>query len=356
MTQTSAETISRVSVSAAMDFAVAVLTAAGARREHALITAENLIFADRSGIASHGLLRLPLYASAAKQGGINTAADPHWVRKGAGGGLLDADGAFGQVAMDEAVRFATDELTRSASVVVSIQGSVHFGAGAFWVDKLAQRGYAAVVTSTTGPVVTPFGGAGKVLGTNPLSIALPTDGEDPITVDMATSTGAYGKVVAARNSGDTVPEGWAVDAQGEPTTDPQAALDGALTPFGGHKGSGLSVALEGLSAGFSEASYAYETTDIWVDPSSQMNVGHTLFAINPEFLGGIEHARARFGSLRERVRDSGPQVFAPGDIEARRRATNLSEIDLSPSTFELLRETAQKWEVPALEDEATEAP
>ena len=349
MTDTSPQPPARLSVAAAEHFAVRVLTAAGAREEDAKITAENLVFADRSGIASHGLLRLPLYADAAEKGGINTAAELTWLQKSPGGGLLDADGAFGQVAMAEAVRFAAEELARNASVVVSVQGSVHFGAGAFWVDKLAQQGFVAIATSTTGPAVTPFGGAGKMLGTNPLSISMPTGDEQAMTVDMATSTGAYGKVVAARNAGTSIPQGWAVDAEGNPTTDPQSALDGALTPFGGHKGSGLSIALEGLSAALGEAAYAYETTDIWVDPASRMNVGHTLIAINPAFFGGADHACSRFGALRDRVRDSGPQVFAPGDIEARNRKDNAEQIDLSPSTLELLNQAAQKRQVPELE-------
>lgn len=331
---------SPISVKEAEAFGRSVLMAAGARDHDAAVTAENLVFADRSGIASHGLLRLPLYADAAENGGINTEAEMKWIRRGPGGGLLDADSAFGQVAMDEAVRFASEELTRSASVVVSVQGSVHFGAGAFWVDKLAQQGYVGLLTSTTGPAVSPFGGAGKVLGTNPLAIAMPTQDGHNMMVDMATSTGAYGKVVAARNAGVPVPEGWAVDAEGAPTTDAQHALDGSLTPFGGHKGSGLAIALEGISAALSHAAYAYETVDIWADPASKMNVGHTLIAFNPEFFAGAEHTRERLTELRGRVRASGERVFAPGDIEASNRAANDEQIELSPSTVELLEQAA----------------
>lgn len=334
-----------VSVADAEDFARRVLIAVGAREDDAAITSENLVFADRSGIASHGLLRLPLYAEAAEAGGINISAKMTWIRKGPGGGLLDADGAFGQVAMQEAAGFAIAELDRSASVTVSVQDSVHFGAGAFWVNKLAERGYIGLATSTTGPAVTPFGGSGKVLGTNPLSIGMPTEDGPSMAVDMATSTGAYGKVVAARNAGATLPQGWAVDAQGNPTTDPQQALDGALTAFGGHKGSALAIAIEGLSAALGQASYAYQTVDIWVDPASRMNVGHTLLAINPEFFGGVDHARARFSELRTRVRASGEDVLAPGDIEVANRQKHAEQIELSPSTVELLRSAAERWKV-----------
>lgn len=345
MTET---TPARLSVEEAEAFGRRVLMAAGARERDAAITAENLVFADRSGIASHGLLRLPLYADAAEQGGINTQAEMTWIRREAGGGLLDADGAFGQVAMDEAVRFAAEELTRSASVTVAVQGSVHFGAGAFWVDRLAQQGFVGLLTSTTGPAVSPFGGAGKVLGTNPLAIAMPTAEGHSMTVDMATSTGAYGKVVAARNAGAPIPEGWAVDVEGRPTTEAQQALDGSLTPFGGHKGSGLAIALEGISAALSQAAYAYETVDIWADPSSKMNVGHTLIAVNPDFFAGSGHTRERLSRLRGSVRASGEKVFAPGDIEASNRQANAEQISLSPSTAEMLDAAARSRGVEGL--------
>lgn len=345
MTDTQIQEMPQVSIAEAENFARRVLAAAGTRQEDASITAENLVFADRSGIASHGLLRLPLYAEAAAAGGINTSSQMSWIRKGPGGGLLDADGAFGQVAMNEAVRFSIEELSRNACAVVSVQDSVHFGAGAFWVDKLAQHGYVGLATSTTGPAVAPFGGSGKVLGTNPLAVGMPTKDNHNMTVDMATSTGAYGKVVAARNTGSSLPEGWAVDSNGAPTTNPQAALDGALTAFGGHKGSGLAIAVEGLSAALSQASYAHQTVDIWADPASRMNVGHTLIAINPDFFGGIEHTRSRFSQLRDTVRASGEQVFAPGDIEASTRAKHSEHIELDPSTVELLHGAAERWNV-----------
>lgn len=347
MTDTRIQEMPRMSIAEAEDFARRVLAAVGTRQEEAAIIAENLVFADRSGIASHGLLRLPLYAEAAAAGGINTSSEMTWIREGPGGGLLDADGAFGQVAMNEAVRFSIAELSHHACAAVAVQDSVHFGAGAFWVNMLAEHGYIGLVTSTTGPAVTPFGGSGKVLGTNPLSVGMPTEGDHAMAVDMATSTGAYGKVVAARNAGSSLPEGWAVDRDGAATTDPQEALAGALTAFGGHKGSGLAIAIEGLSAALSQASYAHQTVDIWVDPASRMNVGHTLIAINPEFFGGIEHTRGRFSQLRDRIRASGEQVFAPGDIEASHREEHSTQIELSQSTVELLHGAAERWKVAA---------
>lgn len=347
MIDTPADGTRHVSVSEAEDFARRLLISVGAREEDAAITAENLVYADRSGIASHGLLRLPLYAEAASRGGINTEPEMKWIAKAPGGGLLDADGSFGQVAMSEAVRFAIDEMSRSACAVVSVQNSVHFGAGAFWVDKLSERGFIGFATSTTGPAVAPFGGAKRVLGTNPLSISMPTTAGPSMIVDMATSTGAYGKVVGARNSGLSLPQGWAVDAQGHPTVDPNEALGGALTAFGGHKGSSLAVALEGLSAALSSAAFAHETVDIWVDPSSRMNVGHTLLAINPEFFSGVDHTRDRFSQLRTAVRASGEGVFAPGDIEAVTREERSNDIEIDSSTVQLLREAAQRWDVAA---------
>src|SRR5690606_37439903 len=180
----------------------------------------------------------------------------------------DADSAMGQVAMHAAATRAIELARRFGVATVTVEHSTHYGAGNYWSDMLTEAGLVGIVTSTTGPTVAPYGGSTSVLGTNPLTIAFPSADDHALTADMATSAGAYGKVLAARNAGEELPEGWAVGPDGEPTTDPAAAMSGALVAFGGHKGSAVSVLLEGLAAGFTRAHYAFETVDIWSNPSS----------------------------------------------------------------------------------------
>lgn len=327
-----------------VDFALRALQAVGVPDTDARLTATSLVQADQRGISSHGLLRLPLYVAAIEQGGINAHPNMRWLTDTGSAALLDADGALGQVAMNRAVQYVLDKTAERGVSVVSVQGSSHYGAGAFWSDQLTAHGYLAIVTSTTGPTVAPFGGTEKVFGTNPLTIAVPSADKHPLTADMATSTGAYGKVIAAKNEGTTLPEGWAVDAEGNPTTDPAQAMAGALIPFGGHKGSAVSALLEAMSASLGAGTYAHETEDIWSNPGSRMNTGHLLIAIDTNAFTGRAHTEERVAKLQTRIRRSGAQkatVHAPGDLEYANGTKNSDILTLAASTTELLDRLAE---------------
>ncbi|MEQ3551645.1 Ldh family oxidoreductase [Pseudonocardia nematodicida] len=322
-----------------VDFGRRALAAVGVSDHDAGLVADSLVAADRRGIGSHGMLRLPIYVEALRAGGIAATPDLRWTAGHGATAVLDAGGGLGQVAMAAAVDRADRLADQHGVAVVAVQNSAHYGAGAYWTDRLTDRGMVGLLTSTTGPSVAPFGGARPLLGTNPLTVAVPSAGAHPLTVDMATSTGAYGKIVAARNEGEPIPEGWAVDADGVPTTDPAAALSGALLPFGGAKGSGLAVLLEALAASLSTAGYAHETVDIWADPSSRMNAGHLLVAIDTAAFTGREHTEARVAGLQSAVRATAPPggtVHAPGDPERARAGAATDVVALSDSTADAL--------------------
>ena len=330
-------------VAALRDFSRDLLAAAGAGDADAELVAHSLVDADRAGIFSHGLLRLPLYLRAMEAGGVDATARPRVVREHGAVTVLEAGSTFGQVAMQQAVEIAGSAAATHGMAGVAVQGSTHFGAGRFWMEQLAERGLAGILTSTTGPVAAPFGGSRPILGTNPLSIALPSAGPSPLIVDLATTAGAYGKVVAAHQEGQTIPADWAVDATGEGTIDPGAVLDGgALLPFGGHKGSGVAVLIEGLSAALSSAAFAFRTVDIWQDPSSQMNTGHLLLALDIAAFGDPDQVRRKVEELQQEVRASHPaaEVVAPGDLESSRLRAAAHSVELAPSTVAQLRELA----------------
>ncbi|MFC7404203.1 Ldh family oxidoreductase [Georgenia alba] len=317
------------------------LEAAGVPSADAELTAAALVDADRRGIASHGLLRLPLYVSSVQARGVNARPNPTWVREHGAVAVLDADAALGQVAMAAATERAAQLAGQFGVAVVAVQNSTHYGAGAYWTERLTARGLLGILTSTTGVTVTPFGGVEKVLGTNPLTLAAPSAGPASLTADMATSAGAYGKVVAAQNEGKPIPEGWAVDADGRPTTDPTAALAGALLPFGGPKGSAVAVLLEALAASLTTASYAYQTEDIWANRSARMNTGHLLLAIDTAAFTSREHTERRVADLQEKVRASaaaGETTFAPGDIEHAHAQSHAETVPLAGSTVAQLVE------------------
>ncbi|GAA1589890.1 Ldh family oxidoreductase [Leucobacter aridicollis] len=332
---------------AMIEFGASALRSVGIAHADAVLTARSLVEADCRGTHSHGLLRLPLYVSAVERGGINTRPAIRWVSEQGATALLEADAALGQVAMQQATERVIDLAAAHGVAAVAVQGGSHYGAGSFWADQVVDAGMLAIVTSTTGPVVAPFGGGDKVFGTNPITLAAPGEAEDRLVADLATSTGAYGKVIAARNAGESIPAGWAVDPNGSPTTDPVAAMAGALTPFGGHKGSAISAAVEAFSAILGAGTFAFETEDIWSNPASRMNIGQLILAIDPSFFSGREHARNRTSELLGAIRRSAPggDVLAPGDPERERARENGMTVPLSESVVDDLRELGKRLDI-----------
>lgn len=331
------------SSNAMIDFGAQALAAVGIPNDTAELTARSLVVADRRGTHSHGMLRLPLYLAAIRQGGIAARPAMRWVAESGATALLDADAALGQLAMQTAIEKASEIARANGAAVVAVQGSSHYGAGAFWAEQLTAQGFLAIVTSTTGPVVAPFGGVSKVFGTNPLTMAAPARTGESLMTDLATSTGAYGKVIAARDAGTQIPEGWAVGPDGAPTTDPLQAMAGAMSPFGGHKGSAVAAAVEAFSAVLGSGTFAFETEDIWDNPASRMNIGHLIIAIDTAAFTGREAAEKRTEELLGAIRNSGPQggrVRAPGDPERESLADAAGDVALTPSVLAGLRAVA----------------
>lgn len=333
-------------------FATEALSARGVPVEDAGLTARSLVQADQRGIYSHGMLRLPLYCEALRLGGINPEPRLKFSKDTGSVAVLDADAGLGQIAMQAAVDRVIEVGRVQGIAAVAVHNSSHYGAGGFWSDQLAEAGFISFITSSTGPVVAPYAGASKVLGTNPLTFGAPSASGWPLTADLATSNGAYGKVIAAKNEGTPLPEGWAVDALGNPTTDPVEAEKGSMIPFGGHKGSAVAVLLEAFAASLTDATFAFETVDIWSNPSSQMNNGHLVIGLNTAAFAGRDQTESRIAELQDRVRSSGADgraVLAPGDPERHRQAEAEEAVSLPESTVNQLASLAEELSLVPLE-------
>jgi LDH2 family malate/lactate/ureidoglycolate dehydrogenase len=323
--------------------AAEALAAVGAPADEADFVAATLVSADARGIHSHGLLRLPLYVESVEAGGIVAGAAPRWVRESGGTAVLDGASGFGQVIMRQAVEKAAELARRYGTATVAIKNGTHYGVGAYWTDQLARDGMIGILVSTTGNSVAPYGSAEKFIGTNPLSISFPTGGR-PVTADMATSAGAYGKLVDAAGAGRDIPEGWAVDHDGVPTTDAAAAVAGALIPFGGHKGSAIAVLVELLAGAGGGGNFAHETIDIWNDRGSRIGTGALLIAIDVQTLHGDRTATERAASYREDLTGLRPargtdRVLAPGDPEQIKDDANGAEVVIPAHIDDALRAT-----------------
>jgi L-2-hydroxycarboxylate dehydrogenase (NAD+) len=302
----------------------------GCDDDEASLVASSLVHADLRGIGSHGLLRLPLYVESVEAGGIVPGAPMQWMGRTGAVARLDAASGFGQTA----VRVASDELCRtlpSAGIAaVAIRGSTHYGAGSYWVERIAHEGFLALLTSNSGPCLAPYGGADPILGANPLSIAVPSANGDPVILDMSTTEVAYGRIALAHAEGREIPSTWALDRDGRATTNARSALMGALSSFGGHKGSGLAVVIELLSVALSGATFSAAVTDIFVDRSSQMGTGHLLIGIDPAAFGVGDDFASRVAELGTTVRASRPAegfdaVLMPGDRELHQQRRGILE-------------------------------
>ncbi len=274
----------------------------------AALTAETLVDAELEGQSSQGLSRLPMMLERLHTGGIN--ARPEMTARGEGAvRRLDAGNGLGQVAGARALDLAIDLARSYGTGLVAVRASNHLGALDFHVRRAAVRGLIALAVSNTPPAMAPPGTATRYLGTNPIAAAFPTEGE-PIVVDMGTSQVARGRVVEARQAGQPIPEGWAVDAEGHPTTDPTAALGGAMVPMGGDKGFALALLVEMLAAVLSGAAIGPQVGDRFQAPT---NFGHAFWVIDPDAVAGGFGVRAQ--GVVDDLHRLGARV--PGD---RRRA------------------------------------
>jgi len=258
-----------------------VFASCGVPREDALQAAQLLVRSDLRGQETHGLTRLPSYVQRLAAGDFN--AKPHLTHRSfAGGIVMDADGAMGQVAGPHAVRLATRALKESASVLVAMQSCGHLGALGIHALQAAEEGFFCLVGQRTPPLLAMEGFSGAAIGHNPIAFACPVPGAAPLVFDVACSVAARGHILAAAREQRPIPEGWAVDAQGRPTTDAHAALEGALLPMGGHKGIGIAMMVECLAGALAATAESFEPGANALPTSGAMGrQGGFLWAVRP---------------------------------------------------------------------------
>ncbi|WP_435746181.1 Ldh family oxidoreductase [Microbacterium sp. PMB16] len=315
-----------------------LLTAWGYEAEAAGYVADTLVDANLRGVDSHGVIRLPAYRARIDAGLVDPKAVPVVTRDGAAI-RVDAAGTAGQLA----ARSALEELTRVSGELgvacATVHHSAHFGTAGYYARQLARRGRIAIVMSNSEPIVVPFGGKDAFLGTNPLAFAAPTSG-DPISLDMATSTTAMGKVLLARTKDTAIPGDWGVDGDGRPSTDPHAVS--ALLPAGGPKGYGLAFLIEILAGVLSGSAVAGDLGNMYTDFSKPQNIGHWMLALDVERFLPFTDFLSRIDGLADAAHAVAPapgaeRVLVPGEPEERTlSARTAGGIDLPPATLEEL--------------------
>ena len=298
--------------------------------------AEALVEADLRGIHSHGLTRVPIYTERLARGLFNPAPTIQVERRGAAVAAIDGDSGMGAVVGRQAVETAAEIAAEAGAAVVGVRHTNHFGIAALYAEKLVQRGLVAIVCSNAPPTMAPHGGRQALFGTNPLAFGIPTPGPRPILADMATSIVARGKIILARQRGETIPLGWALDSEGRPTGDAEAALAGVVLPFGGAKGSAIALLVDMLAGVLTGASYGTDLPDFYEDLTRKGDLGNFLLAADPGRFMTAEAFLQRVGRYIEMMDACPPaegveRILLPGEIEASTRDRRLADgVPLTP--------------------------
>ncbi len=323
---------------ALLSLAEAALTGAGASADHAAKCADILVEGDLMGLATHGVLRVLSYCERLRLKGVNAAADITVERKAPSLALVDGDNGLGPAVAITALEAGLEMVAETGIAYVGCRRSNHLGALAPYGLKACERGYVLICATNASTTIAPWGGREARLGNNPLSIAAPcppttsppsaSPAAPHFLLDMAMSVAARGKIRQARDEGTAIPQGWAVDAAGRPTTDPVAALEGFLLPFGGHKGSGLSQAVDLLSGVLTGARFLTDVSPWMEAPEQPSGTGHFFLLIDPARLLGAAAYSAAMERFRHLIRSTPPAdparpVQLPGEREQRRRAEAL---------------------------------
>ncbi len=336
----------RIAVEDLRAFCIEALRKVGVGDEDAATTADVLVTTDTWGVFTHGVKLLTGYARRIRAGGIRPDARPRIAAEGPGWGLVDGGSGLGMVTSTFAMRAAIAKARACGIGYVGVFNSCHFGAAGYYAAMAAAEDMIGLAMANDTPSVTAPGASGRVTGSNPLAYAVPTGSGPPILLDMATSTVAGGKVAAAHALGQTIPEGWVIGLDGRPTTDPAAFLaGGALTPMAGHKGYGLALLIESLSAVLTGAAITRQVVP-WVVGDLSVPTGHgAAFAvIDIGAMMPIGDFKRRVDALVEEIRqapraEGSDRVYLPGEIEWERRQRALVEGIVLPEDVRLsLRE------------------
>ncbi len=316
----------RIPADALLTFATAIYIASGLSPDDAHLCADSLVQADLWGHQSHGVMRLSWYAARLASGACDPHAIPEVVLDAGGLAVIDGREAMGQVVAARAMAEAAARARAHGIGAVAVRNSNHFGTAMYFTLRAARAGFIGFLSTNASPSMAPWGGRTKALGNNPWSWAAPAGRHAPLVLDIANTAVARGKVYLARQRGEAIPLGWAMDADGRPTTDPQAAIDGLIAPMARHKGYAIAAVMDVLSGVLTGSAFGAGVAGPY-QAESRSGAGHLALAIDIARLQPL----AEFESRMERfiaemkavpLAAGAEAVFYPGEIEARTEAGN----------------------------------
>jgi LDH2 family malate/lactate/ureidoglycolate dehydrogenase len=331
-------------------FCASLFERAGVPAADSKVVAESLVQADLRGVDSHGVVRTDIYLRRLEAGMINTDGKME-VNSDGPVTLLDGNNHFGAVVGTKALELTLDATKKFGNAVVGVKGSNHFGTCAFYLQQAIRQDVIMIVLSNASQTMPPTGGIRPFIGTNPFSIGIPAGKYNPFILDMATSVVARGKIIVAAQKGESIPEGWAVDKSGNPTTDAEAALEGSVLPLGGAKGYAISMFIDilcGVLTGAGFGKYVNNMYENWQEPQ---NVGHFFMAFDITRFMPIDQFKARvdryFDEIKAEPKAPGVnEILIPGEIEHRFTQERMAKgIELPPSVEQELTHWGHRFHV-----------
>jgi LDH2 family malate/lactate/ureidoglycolate dehydrogenase len=319
---------------------VRVLERAGASSEAAVATAKALVDANRRGVDSHGVVQLYFYLPGLRAGTTRGDAEPSIEVDLPAAALVDGHDGLGPYIAGFAMDLCCTKARSAGAAAVGVRNSSHFGASSVYAEQATRKGCFGLVFTNSDPGMSPLGALGPILGTNPIALAAPNGSRPPVSLDIATSVVAQGKVVLAEREGRTIPAGWAIGPDGAGTTDPAAALAGAMLPMGGHKGFGLAVMIDILSACLTGSALSPDISNDPVNPAPQ-RTGHLFIAISVDALADSGQYLSSLDRLASVVHSADrapgtPEFLLPGEKEARQATRRKEGVPLDDASAALL--------------------
>jgi LDH2 family malate/lactate/ureidoglycolate dehydrogenase len=335
------------------EFVTQVYQKYGMPRDEAAIMADHLVEADLRGVYSHGVMRVEPYVQRLKAGGMNPRPNVRVLRETVGTALVDGDNGAGQVVGVRAMEIAIRKAKEAGVAHVGVRMSNHFGTCAYYAMMALPHdmiGFASTVGGTN--IMAPSGGITPLLGNNPFGYAIPAGEERPLVMDLALSVVAKGKIVHAMKSGTPIPDTWAYNKRGQPTTDAREAFEGLVAPVGGYKGYGMAFVMGIISGLLNGAAFVHSVTDFYADLTEPQNAGHYFQAIDisafmdpPEFRAKMDESIRAMHSAEKAV--GFERIYVPGEMEWESREKKLQAgVPIAPAVWRELQVVAEQAGVP----------
>lgn len=297
--------------------------AAGLAEEDARLVADSLVDADARGVYSHGVQRVKIYVTRILKHCINLRGTPHVVVDRSAAAVVDGDNAMGQVVGVYAMKLAMEKAKTYGVSFVTARGSNHYGRCAYYARMALEQDQVGISSTVGGGnLMAPWGGTQPRVGNNPFAIAMPAGAHCPVVLDMAQSVVAKGKLEMALKTGASIPEAWALDARGNPTTDPAAGLEGSVRPIADYKGSGMAVMVGLLSSMISGGAVGPTLKNVYKDFDGGLNKGQLFMAVDIGQLTDLAQYKKRMDQQIEFIKSSplaagSDGIYLPGELEYR---------------------------------------